>query len=298
MKLKKRLALVAGVALVAAACSGDGDTAGDEGVLVVATTTVLGEIVANVAGDAAAVEVLMPTGVDPHDFQASARQVARMEEADLIVAVGLGLEQGLGDVLTAMEADGHAVFRIGEHTERLRVLAGGEPDPHVWLDPLLMATAVETLAGELESIAPGGGWPQRAAAYAAALEDLDAQIRTMLAGIPNERRVLVTNHDSLGYFADTYDLKVVGVVVPGGSTLAAPSSAHLADLVAAIDRAGVPAVFAETTNPATLAESVAAEAAGDVTVVELLIGSLGGPGAETYVDMLRTNARRIAEVLG
>ncbi len=285
--------------LVIAACSGGGATA-PSGMLIVATTTIVGDLVENVAGDAAAVEVLMPVGVGPHDFQASARQSALLEEADLVVAVGFGLEEGLADVVAAMEDAGRPVFHVAERTERLLVREGGAPDPHVWMDPTLMAAAAVDLGAELESIAPGGGWPERAAGYAAALDAADSEIEAILDVIPEERRVLVTGHDSLGYFADRYRLDVVGVIVPGGSTLAEPSSADLAGLVKAMEQRGVPAVFSESTEPDALAVAVAAEAGGAVAVIELFVGSLGGPGsgAETLIDMLRTDARLIVEGLG
>jgi zinc/manganese transport system substrate-binding protein len=112
-------------------------------------------------------------------------------------------------------------------------------------------------------------------------------------------RLLVTNHDALGYFADRYDFEIVGVVIPGGSTLADPSSAELAALVETLLETDVPAIFAETSSPAQLAETVAAEAGNDVEVVELHTGSLGEPGsgADTLIGMLRTNATRIRDAL-
>ena len=295
MNLRMRNVLLAGLTLVAASCSNT-DTA-DDAVLVVVTTTVLGDVAANVVGDSAVVEVLIPIGVDPHDFQASARQVARMEEADLVVANGLGLEQGLGDVLASLGGDGHPVLLVGELLGPLRLIEGRGPDPHIWLDPLRMVTVTGLIAGALEQVAPEGRWRVNADRYTAELEAADAEIQAILAAVPEGRRVLVTNHDSLGYFAERYDFEVIGVVVPGGSTLAQPSSADLAALVRVIEQSGVPAIFAETTEPASLAESIAAEVGDDVAVVELFIGSLGGPGsgAETYIEMLLTDANRIAE---
>jgi zinc/manganese transport system substrate-binding protein len=123
---------------------------------------------------------------------------------------------------------------------------------------------------------------------------------TILDVVPAERRVLVTNHDALGYFADRYGFEVLGTVIPGGATLADPSSADLAELVATIQREEVPAIFAETIEPSVLAETVAAEVGDQVRVVELFTGSLGeeGSGAETLIDALIINARRIAEALG
>ncbi|MYF84638.1 MAG: zinc ABC transporter substrate-binding protein [Acidimicrobiia bacterium] len=172
-------------------------------------------------------------------------------------------------------------------------------DPHFWLDPLRVAKAALLIAEALTEIDPSGDWMSRAEAYAATLTDLDAEIQDILAPIPHENRVLITNHDSLGYFADRYEFEVIGVVIPGGSTLADPSSAELAALVEEIVEEGVKVIFAETIDSTALAEAVAAEAGTDVSVVTLHTGSLGEPGTETdnIVGMLRSNAMRIADAL-
>ncbi len=289
--------LLVSLMLVAASCSNAAD--GEDGILVVATTTVLGDVATNIVGDAGVVEVLIPIGVDPHDFQASARQVAQMDEADLVVANGLGLEEGLGDVLAGLEADGQIVLSVGELLEPLSGTEGAARDPHIWMDPMQVATVVGFIVGALEQVAPEGQWRPNADRYRTELEAADAEIRAILATVPEQRRALVSNHDSLGYFAARYGFTVIGVVVPGGSTLAEPSSAHLADLVSVIEQVGVPAVFAESTEPASLAEAIAAEIGDDIEVVELFIGSLGGPGsgAETYIEMMRTDAALVAGAL-
>ena len=134
-----------------------------------------------------------------------------------------------------------------------------------------------------------------ASTYVAALEALDAEVAELVAVVPDERRLLVTNHDAFGYFADRYDFEILGAIIPGGTTLAAASARDLAELASAIGELGVPAVFAETTTSSQLAETLASEV-GDVAVVELFSGSLGPSGfeADTYVAMVRTNAERIA----
>jgi zinc/manganese transport system substrate-binding protein len=170
-------------------------------------------------------------------------------------------------------------------------------DPHVWLDPLRVAQGARLIAAELGALDPGRDWGAAAEAYAAQAADAHDQIREILAGVAE--RTLVTNHDSLGYFADRYGFRVVGVVIPGGSTLAEPSSADLAALAATMRDAGVTAIFAETTDAATLAEAVAAEVGNDVAVVTLHTGSLGPPGtaAASLLGMLVDDARRIAGTL-
>lgn len=167
------------------------------------------------------------------------------------------------------------------------------------MDPLRVAEAARLIAGELAALDSTKEWRARADAYAAELGELDEEIQGILASIPAEKRKLITNHDSLGYFADRYGFEVVGTVIPGGTTLAEPSSAGLARLVEEMEEEGVNAIFAETIEPTALAEALAAEVGPEVQVVEIYSGSLGEPGsgADTLIGMLRTNARLIAAAL-
>ena len=296
-------ALLVVVALLSGAC-GDGSTE-TAGVRVVATTTILGDVARNVVGDDGSVEVLLPVGADPHDYQASARQVAAIQEADLVIANGLGLEEGLADVLESAAADGANLLTVAPLLDPLPFgndnaddAEAGE-DPHVWLDPLRMADATRIIAAELTKVDGSVDWTIRGDAYADELATVDDKAQAILEAVPPQDRKLVTNHDALGYFASRYEFEVVGVVIPGGSTLAEPSSAELTELVSVVEREQVRAIFAETTNPEVIADAVAAEAGGDVIVVELFTGSLGeaGSGAGTLIEMLTTNAERIAQAL-
>jgi zinc/manganese transport system substrate-binding protein len=303
------LALVVIFTMAVSGCGGDGPDARDQGLTIVATTTILGDVVSNIVGDDGRVEVLVPVGADPHDFQASAAQVAAINEADLVVANGLGLEEGLEDVLEAAADDGARVFAVApllnpipfgsaadEHGEDHE---HGSEDPHVWFDPTRMAEASRLIATQLAEVDPSVDWQARGETYAAALDALDEEVASTLASIPAGRRLLVTNHGSMGYFADRYDFDVVGTVIPAGSTLADPSSEELSQLIEVMQSTGMNAIFAETTQPSALAEAVAGELGEDVAVVSLYTGSLGEPGsgAETYIDMLRTDAQRIADAL-
>ncbi len=301
--------LVAGV--LASGCAGDAGSSAGGTPTIVATTAILGDVVRNLVGDAAEVEVVVPDGADPHDFQPSARQAAALREADLVVANGGGFEAGLTDTLQGAEDDGVTVFEALDHVAPL----GGDPDgdddtdgavdPHFFTDPARMADAAEALAGVLATAATGldgDAASDRAAAYVAELRRLDAEVETTLATVPADRRKLVTNHDVFAYFADRYGFEVIGTVIPGTTTQAAPSAAALDDLAAAVADAGVPAVFADTSSPDDLAAALADEVGdevGDVAVVELYSESLGEPGsgADTYAGMVRTNADRIAGAL-
>lgn len=320
--MKRVRALMAVAVLAAATLGGCGSSdPGAEGIEIVVTTSTIGDLVANVAGADATVEVLMPLGADPHSFSPSSQQVARMNSADLVVVNGLGLEEGFEDVLEGVVADGGRVLELGplldpipfgleenededhepeedEHEE------DGDNDhsvdPHVWMDPLRMADAAVLVAAELNDLEPGTGWTERGAAYSTELKELHAAIEEELSGIEPADRLLVTNHEALGYFADRYGFGVIGTVIPGGSTLGDPSSEALASLIEMIRSLGVNVIFAEATQPSALADAVARELGGEVQVVELFTGSLGEPGsgAETLIDMLRTNASKIAQALG
>ena len=286
------------VALTLAACGGGPDEA-EEGLAVVATTSIVGDIAAGVLGDEGEVEVLIPIGVDAHDFSPSSQQASMLATADLVLANGLGLEAGLEDVLESVADDGVQVLELAPLVEPIEFSDGGALDPHFWMDPMRVGDAALAVADALDAHHPGG-WQERAASYAAGMEATDGEIERALSVVPPDHREMVTNHEAFGYFAARYGFETIGVVIPGGSTLTEPSSAELADLVEVMEQSGTSAIFAETTQPTALAEAVAAEFGGDVEVVELFTESLGEPGsgAETLSEMLLTNARRISEALG
>jgi zinc/manganese transport system substrate-binding protein len=282
--------------LALGACGSGTDGAGSETVQVVATNSIWGEVVSEIVGDQGEVEVLIPRGVDTHDYQVTPRQLAGASRADLVVANGLGLEGGLADALDAAREDGANVFEVAPELDPLPFADGDGLDPLVWFDPERLARAADLIAQRLAEIAPDGDWEARAMAYAEELEETDAAIEELLESIPAGNRKLVTNHQALGYLAARYDLDVVGVVVPGGSTLDEPSSADLAALVSVIDEEGISTIFAETTQPTRLAEAVAKEVGRDVAVVELYTESLGDEGspASTLTALLIEDATRIA----
>jgi zinc/manganese transport system substrate-binding protein len=294
------LALAVVAALGTYGCSGDGAAAGAEGLHVVATHPILGDIVRNVVGDAGTVEVIVPAGADPHEFQPSAKQVASITEADLVVANGFAFEEGLRDALDAAADSGADVFEMASAYEAPRESADGDGDPHIWFDPAQMAVAVEALGAELGTIDAGGGWERRAAAYAAEIRAADADVERTLAAVPDARRKLVTNHDTLGYLASRYGFEIVGAAIPSTTTAAAASAANLADLAETIETSGVPAVFAEVSAPADLARALADETDTDVEVVLLLTETLApeGEDGDSYLGLLRVDAERIAEALG
>lgn len=230
---------------------------------------------------------LLETGDDGHDHEDEESH----EEGDGHVDHGEGEHRGdHGE-----DAHGHE-----EHEEQDDGHEHGPEDPHIWTDPSRMAGGVEALGEavtQLDGIDPGAVQDQ-AAAYAQELRDLDGEIESLLAGIPEDQRVLVTNHEVFGYFADRYGFEVVGTVIPTSSTQAEPSGAQLDDLADTIRDYDVPAIFADTSTSTDLADRLAGSV-GDIEVVQLYSESLGdeGSGAESYVGMMRTNATLIASAL-
>ncbi|MFM2720030.1 zinc ABC transporter substrate-binding protein AztC [Microbacterium mcarthurae (nom. nud.)] len=297
MKLSRLAAslLLAGALLTGCASSAT------ERPLIVVSTNILGDVVSNLVGDDVEVLTLMRPGADPHSFEISASEAARVRSADLVVSNGLGLEEGLQQHLDAAADAGVAAFVAGDVVDVLPYTstdAGGADDPHFWTDPAQTIAVVDALVPVLEGVdgVDAAAIAARAADYREALEALDADMTTAFAAIPEARRALVTNHHVFGYLAERFGFRVVGAVIPGGTTLAAPSASDLADLVSAIDEAGVRTIFAESSQPDRLMKALAEEADVDVTVTELFTESLTDAtgGAPDYLTMMRVNTERIA----
>ncbi len=290
------------LALVAPACgSGAGDGSSGDVPEIVVTTNVLGDVVGAMFDGAAHVVTVMPVGANPHDFQPSARQALAMRSAPVLVTNGAGFEEGLDGVVQSARHDGVDVYAAIDAVATISLPAGGATDPHFFTDPARMAVAARAIADHVFGAVPVLDTPAVRAgvdAYIASLRALDAEVDRMLEVVPADRRILVTNHEVFGYFADRYDFRIAGVIVPGGATSDAVSAADLAALADVLRSSGVPAVFADASSPSRAARALAGEVEG-VQVVELYSESLGAPGSDgaTYLDMIRTDARRIAEAL-
>ena len=289
--------------------------------VVVATTPIVGDLVRRVAGDSVTVTTLMTPGADPHDFEPSAAQAARLRDAALIVENGLGLEARLQPAIDAARADGVPVLSLGELLDPLPVGVRGADDhahstsdeshdssgldPHVWLDPDRWARAASLVATGLRSAVPDADaetqarWQASAATFAAEARAAGETAAQLIASIPTDHRILVTNHDALGYFARRFGLEVRGVIIPGGSTQAEPSAAEVADLVEVLRATGVPAIFSESTTSSRLPDTIARNAGGKVRVVVVNTDTLGRGGATdaSYAGLVTELARRIADGL-
>lgn len=295
------VALLGGLAV--AACGSD-STQDSGGPTVSATTGIIADITASVAGNDATVEQVIPDSASPHEFQLSAQDRAGIEDSVLLVHNGAELESGVpvgeiggeqfaltdnvGELLPLEEAGAHH----GEHEE-------GEvhsEDPHVWMDPTRVAVAVPALAEALAEADPDNAdaYRQRAEEYAAQLSALDAEIEQQLAAIPADGRELVTSHDALGYFADRYGFEVVATPFPASGPEAEASAARINEVQEAVRRTGVPTLFSEQEDDPEVLELIANEAGVEV-VDGLLVESPGDAGS--YVEMLRRDAQLIRDGL-
>jgi manganese/iron transport system substrate-binding protein len=267
-------------------------------IVVAASTPVFADIVANVGGDRVAVWSVIPVGADPHTWEASPREVVRLQESDAFVYMGAYLEPFIEDGawrraardagISQLELAEHvaliAVDRVIDHGDHVHDLRGG--DPHVWLDPLKTIEVVDAVEGHLAGLDPAGAaaYAANAGAYRAALRALDEAYRSELAAIPPERRKLVVFHDAYTYLAARYGFEVVGVVLPNPD--GEPSARDLADLLAVIEASGVSVVFGEPQFDLAVLDAVAAEA--DVAVGMLMTDTFT-PDVDTYLELLRFN---------
>lgn len=293
---------------------------------VLAVETFLADIAQNVAGERTRVNALLPFGADPHSFEPTPADVARVAQSTVLIVHGAGLETFLDQILrnaggTRRLIDVSAGLtprsrKPGEggedpgkhHHEAEHHRHEGEPrrhhhhegDPHFWLSPLHVIHYVQSIRDGLSAEDPAGAavYAANAEAYIARLKELDRWIFDQVKQVAEKDRLLVTNHESFGYFADRYGFKVLGTVMPSVSTGASPSAKELAQLTKKITATGAKAIFLETgTNP-QLVGQVAREAKVRV-VTELFTHSITEPGgpAPTYIDMMKYNTTAIVDAL-
>ncbi|MEW5867900.1 MAG: metal ABC transporter substrate-binding protein [Chloroflexota bacterium] len=281
---------------------------------VVATTTIVGDVVRNIGGEAIALDVLLPINADPHSFQPTPRDAAIVSEAQVIFANGAGLEAFLEPLLNNANSqarqvsvsegisllampENHDDHEEHEGEEHEHEHAGG--DPHTWIDPYNVMVWVKNIQSALSEIDPQNAslYQKNAEQYLQSLNKLDLWVRRQVDQIPQENRILVTDHQVFGYFAARYGFEQIGTIVPGYSTLSQPSAQELAELEDAIRALGVPTIFVGNTVNPTLAERVANDTG--TQLVFIYTGSLtdaDGP-APTYLDYIRFNVNALVSAL-
>ncbi len=295
------------IALWIGACTPSGTDPGQR-LSVVATTTIIGDVVGRVAGEGIELSVLLPVGVDPHSFEPVPGDVEKIAGADLVFLNGLGLETfmdrlvenagGNAQIVVLSEGIEPIALQAGDHDGEQDHL-GAEYDPHVWMDPNNVIIWADHIASSLSQHDPAQAalYQANASAYADELRVLDAWASDQIAAIPQSGRQLVSDHDSLAYFARRYQFEIVGAVIPSYSTLAAPSAQEYARLVEQVRSRGVAAIFVDASINPVLAERLAADSGA--ALVPLYTASLTGPAgpAASYLDFMRYNIGAIVQAL-
>lgn len=301
-------------ALFLAAC-GSAPQGSDGTFNVLASTSFLADIAQNVAGDRVQVGSLLPVGADPHAYQAAPTDVAKISESTVLILNGVEyehfieplLENAGGERLIIEATAGLTPHQMEEHegeehAEETETGADHEHeagDPHLWLDPNLVITYVENIRDGLSEADPDGAetYAANAEAYIAQLKELDGFITEQVQSIPAERRLLVTNHEALGYFAERYGFEVVDTILPSFSSEASASAQEIAAAVDAVKNSGAPAIFLGEVENADLANQIAAETGVKVVDTLYLESLTDGEPAATYIDMMKHNVTQIIEGL-
>jgi ABC-type Zn uptake system ZnuABC Zn-binding protein ZnuA len=272
---------------------------------VLAVESFLADIAQNVAGDRVKVETLIPLGVDPHAYQPTPQDVVKIAESQVLIVNGARFEEWLDKTLqnaggerTVIEASAGLTSRKPTLDEVLD--PDHEGDPHFWLDPTKAVSYAENIRDGLSKADPAGAdkYSANAELYIAQLVSLDNWITAQVSQIPPENRLLVTNHESFGYFADRYGFTIAGTVIPSTSSEASPSAQQMAALIDTIKRTGVKAIFLETGASSQLADQIAQETGVNV-VTNLYTHSISEPGGEapSYIEMMKHNVKLIVEAL-
>lgn len=314
-KTIKVLTTITLTALLLTACGPAGQTSQPKSTLkVLAVQTFLADIAQNVAGERTKVESLMPIGVDPHAFEPTPQDVRKIAESNVLILNGAGFEEWAektiehagGERLVIEASAGLATRETGEHEPGHEEVHAHEDehhhegDPHFWFDPTLVVKYVENIRDGLIIADPAGkdAYIANAESYIAKLNDLDKWIQAQVEQIPAERRLMVTDHHTFGYFADRYGFAIIGAIVPSFSSGASPSAQELAGLIDQVKRTGVPAIFLESTSSPQLAQQIAAET-GVKVVTGLYTHSVteSDGQAPTYLDMMKYNVMLIVDAL-
>lgn len=281
---------------------------------VVATTSIIGDVVAQVGEEQIVLSTLMAPGQDPHGYEPAARDLTTVADAHVIFVNGWGLEESL---ITELEEISEAAL-IVPVSAGIRPLLLGEQghehngekgthtataDPHVWFDVQNVMRWVDNIENVLSELDPtnADAYASNADSYRAELESLAQYAESQLAQIPQEQRSIVTNHNALGYFTERYTLDLIGTVIPAASTLAEPAPTNLAALIEAMREHNVCTIFTETIANDALAQTVGDEldTCETVAVVSLYTDALGPPGsgAGSFVEMYRANVDAIVKGL-
>lgn len=308
VSLLRRLPAVSILLILAGILSGCGAAAPPQAptvhtpLRVVVTTMQLADFTHVIAGDSVTIEVMMKEGINHHTYEPTVRDIKLLKDADVVIINGVGLDSWIKDLLrtsgsSAILIDSSTGIKTRDLLHSDHIHEGG--DPHIWHDPENAKTMVTNITQGLSQVVPAqqATYTANAAAYAQQIDALTTEIRAMFAPIPRERRKIVTSHEAFGYFARQFELTMVATITIASDSTE-PSQQQILALVEKIKDRKVTAIFTETTIDPRLPEQVAAEA--NVPLFRgLYSDSMGAPGsdADTYLTMMRHNARIIADGL-
>ncbi len=287
-------------AVLLSSCGGQpASNSGTDAPVILTSTSVLADITRNIAGDRIDVNSLLPVGADPHSYQPTPQDVAKISDSKLLLINGAGYEHFLEALLENADGQRTVIEASAGISPRTDAESEQRVDPHLWLDPNNVIIYAENIREALTHFDPEGEavYRSNADAYIAELKDLDRWIADQVKQIPADKRLLVTNHQAFGYFADRYGFTIVGTVVESFSSDASPSAQQLAALIDQIKSSGAPALFLDASDNTMLAQQIASET--DVKVItDLHLESLtDGAPAATYIDMMKYDVTQIVEAL-
>lgn len=298
------------ILLLAAAvfCAAPQPAAAQEKVKVVASFSILGDLVRQVGGDRVEVSTLVGPNTDMHGFQPTPAHAKALASAQLVVINGLGLEgwadrlvksagyKGARVVATkgvkalSAEIEGHGHNHKHKHSDRY--------DPHAWQEVANVKIYVGNIRDALSSVDPAGkaAYEKNAADYVQKLDALEAEIKQAFAGVSEKQRRVITSHDAFHYFGDAYAIEFLAAQGAGGETQ--PSARDVARLIQQIRKEGVKAIFVENISNPRIIEQIARETGVKLggTLYSDALSEPNGP-APTYLDMMRHNAKTIAAAL-
>ena len=273
---------------------------------IVTTTSQIGDLVSNIAGDTANVEYLMGTGIDPHLYHPTRADISKLMKADVIFYNGVNLEGKMEHLLEQLSKEKTAISIAGSLAlHSLQTIDGEENyDPHVWMNVKNWITSGENVVSALSKFNPDDANKYEAnnAAYTEKLKELDTFIQNALSTIPEQQRILITAHDAFGYLGSAYGIKVVGI--QGISTESEAGLSKIEGLVDLLVTQKIPSVFVETSvgdhNIKAIIEG--AQARGhDVQIGgSLYSDAMGSEGTDesTYIGMMKYNVNTITKALG
>ena len=280
--------------------------------VIAVTYSVIGDIVSQLVGDNATVNVVIPDGQDPHDFQPSAKDIESINNAALVVSNGLEFEEGLEEVLENIADSGGNIFMVGDHITVRKIEDGdehkdddhgddhkddehgdehGSGDPHLWLSPATMLEMLPALTTAL-SQATGADLSAEATALTTKLQDLDGEVESIINGLGECN--LVSGHDEMGYFADRYGCEVIGVIIPSFTTTSEATAGELAALKKQVEQNKVPAIF----TGLGVSPDTATQLAKELGIKAVTLSTHYLDGAANYQEFILKLTNQIAEALG